>query len=213
MIGTDSRIGGKFLKASVGFGGSCLTKDVLHLIYLCETLGLNEVAQYWQSVLDINELQKKRFSYSIISNMFNNLNYKKIAILGVTFKKNTNDIRESAALDIASNLLKEGAILYIYDPKASEIQFRNYLASFGYISNVDEKSIKWCENAYEACEDCHAAVILTEWDEFTKLDYELIYTKMVKPAYIFDGRNLLSKENLEKIGFKTCFIGKSNDLN
>jgi len=211
MVGADSRIGGKFLKSSVGFGGSCLMKDVLHMIYLCETLGLSEVANYWQAVLDINELQKKRFSYSIITSMFNNLNEKKIAILGVTFKKNTNDIRESAALDIANNLLKEGALLNIYDPKASEQQFRNHMYSLGHVANPEDKSIKWFDNAYEACESCHAIVVLTEWDEFTKLDYQNIFNKMAKPAYVFDGRNLLNKEHLEKIGYKTVFIGKTNN--
>lgn len=118
-VGLDSRIGSKFLQASVGFGGSCFQKDILNLVYICEGLNLPEVAAYWQQVIDMNEYQKSRFSAKVVESLFNTVTDKRIAMLGFAFKKNTGDTRESPAIHVAKTLLDEGAVLHIYDPKVS----------------------------------------------------------------------------------------------
>merc|ERR1711998_360238 len=118
-IGVDSRIGPKFLKASVGFGGSCFQKDILNLVYLCRSFGLPEVADYWNQVIIMNDYQKKRFASLMVSSMFNTVSGKKIAILGFAFKKDTGDTRETPAIDVCNKLLAEKAKLAIYDPKVS----------------------------------------------------------------------------------------------
>lgn len=210
-IGTDSRIGPKFLRASVGFGGSCFQKDILNLVYLCEHFGLPEVADYWEQVIIMNDYQKHRFSQKIVKTLFNTVSDKKIAILGFAFKKDTNDTRESAAIYICQDLLEEGAQISIYDPQVTAMQIftdlkhRRVLPD-GRISN----RIEIAENAYEACKDAHAMVILTEWDAFKidALDYNLIYKEMEKPAFLFDGRNILDLKQMRDMGFEAYGIGK-----
>jgi len=202
-IGTDSRIGPKFLKASVGFGGSCFQKDILNLVYLCEHFGLPEVAAYWNSVIEMNDHQKRRFARRIVSTMFNTVSDKKIAVLGFAFKKDTNDTRESAAIYVCKDLLEEQAKLTIYDPKVPESQIRHDLGR-----SDDDDSITVCADAYEATHDAHAIVVLTEWDEFKSLDYQKIYDAMHLPAFLFDGRNILDLEALREIGFEASGIGK-----
>ena len=205
-IGKDSRIGSKFLKSSVGFGGSCFQKDLLNLVYLCEHFGLPEVAQYWRSVIGMNDWQKRRFSNRIINSLFNTVSGKRIAILGFAFKKDTNDTRESPAIYVGRDLLEEEASLAIYDPKVTSDQI--YL-DLGVKSEPNrEEKIEVCSDAYEAVEGAHALAILTEWDEFRDLDYRKIYDRMMKPAFIFDGRNIANRKELIDIGFKVYAIGR-----
>lgn len=208
-IGTDSRIGSKFLKASVGFGGSCFQKDILNLVYICRSLGLDEVGNYWQGVIDINNYQKRRFSEKIISTLFNTVAGKKIAFLGWAFKKDTNDTRETAALYVADYLIEETANIHVFDPKVSAIQMQTDL---NYLGTRDEnKNIRHLiteDEPYSACKNSHAVAILTEWDEFRDYDWDRIFKSMKKPAFVFDGRNILDKKKLESIGFKVYQIGK-----
>lgn len=202
-IGTDSRIGPKFLKSSVGFGGSCFQKDILNLVYLCEHFGLPDVAAYWNGVIEMNDYQKHRFARRVVSTLFNTVSDKKIAVLGFAFKKDTNDTRESAAIYICSDLLDEQAALSIYDPKVSDEQIRRDL-------NIDsaDARVTVCQDAYEATRDAHAILVLTEWDAFKELDYQKIFDSMHQPAFLFDGRNLLDLEALRKIGFEASGIGQ-----
>jgi UDPglucose 6-dehydrogenase len=202
-IGTDSRIGPKFLRASVGFGGSCFQKDILNLVYLCEHFGLPEVAAYWNSVIEMNNYQKRRFAHRVISSMFNTVSDKKIAVLGFAFKKDTNDTRESAAIYVCKDLLEEQANIAIYDPQVAEAKIRQDLQLA-----EDDKSVTVCPDAYAATKDAHAILILTEWDEFKELDFQKIYDQMNLPAFLFDGRNLIESEALRKIGFEVYDIGR-----
>ncbi|MFW6217530.1 MAG: UDP-glucose 6-dehydrogenase [Verrucomicrobiota bacterium] len=202
-IGTDSRIGPKFLKSSVGFGGSCFQKDILNLVYLCEYFGLPEVAAYWNSVIEMNDYQKHRFARRVVSTMFNTVSDKKIAVLGFAFKKDTNDTRESAAIYICRDLLEEQANLAIYDPKVEAKQIHQDLE----IDAADAR-VAICKDAYEAALDAHAILVLTEWDEFKELDFKKIHDHMNLPAFLFDGRNLLDLEALREIGFEASGIGR-----
>ena len=207
-IGLDSRIGNKFLKASVGFGGSCFQKDILNLVYIAKSYGLNEVADYWEQVIIMNEHQKRRFAQNIVKTLYNTIYGKKIAFLGWAFKKDTNDTRESAAIYVADYLLNEKANIAVYDPKVEANQIYedlNYLNTR--MPNENEEMLKVVDNAYEACKKAHAIAILTEWDEFKNYDWQKIYDKMLKPAFVFDGRNILNKNELEKIGFTYLPIG------
>jgi UDPglucose 6-dehydrogenase len=207
-IGMDTRIGSKFLKASVGFGGSCFQKDILNLVYIAKSYGLNEVADYWEQVIIMNDHQKRRFAKNIIRTLYNTVSGKKIAFLGWAFKKDTNDTRESAAIYVADDLLSEQAKISVYDPKveANQIYFDlNYLETRSKEEN--SKGITIETNPYEACKDSHAIAILTEWDEFKEYDWQKIYDNMLKPAFVFDGRNILDGKALEKIGFKYQGIG------
>lgn len=202
-IGTDSRIGSKFLKSSVGFGGSCFQKDVLNLVYLCGHFGLPEVASYWDHVIKMNDWQKHRFAERVVRTLFNTVTGKRIAILGFAFKKDTNDTRESAAIYVCKDLLEERAHLAIYDPKVKPTQIRTDLGI-----PEDSQNITFATSAEEAAKGAHALLVLTEWDEFKTLDFEKIYQNMLKPAWIFDGRNILDRPKLEQVGFKVYSIGK-----
>ena len=207
-IGMDSRIGSKFLKASVGFGGSCFQKDILNLVYIAKSYGLNEVADYWEQVIIMNDHQKRRFSNNIVQTLYNTVADKKIAFLGWAFKKDTNDTRESAAIYVANDLINEQAKIAVYDPKVSR---KKILSDLDYLetrtAEENEKSIITFDNPYEACANAHAIAVLTEWDEFIDYDWQNIYDSMQKPAFIFDGRNILNKIKLEKIGFVYQAIG------
>ena len=207
-IGMDSRIGSKFLKASVGFGGSCFQKDILNLVYISKAFGLNEVADYWEQVIIMNDHQKRRFSKNIVQTLYNTVSGKKITFLGWAFKKDTNDTRESAAIYVADDLINEQANIALFDPKVAQKQVLsdlNYLATREATDN--EKHIKSYSNPYEACANAHAIAVLTEWDEFKAYDWEKIYDSMLKPAFVFDGRNLLDGERLKSIGFVYQSIG------
>ena len=207
-IGMDSRIGSKFLKSSVGFGGSCFQKDILNLVYISKSLGLNEVADYWNQVIIINDHQKRRFGNNILKSLHGTVANKKITFFGWAFKKNTNDSRESAAIYVAKQLLNEKAILQIYDPKVSEKQILSDLKNLNVdMDFINSKKVICLNNPYDAVGDSHAIAILTEWDEFIHYDWKKIFEKMKKPAFIFDGRNILNRESVEKVGFVYKGIG------
>jgi len=199
-IGMDSRLGNKFLNSSVGWGGSCFKKDILNLVYLCRHYGLDEVANYWEAVVSINEYQKERFALTILSAMFNTLAGKKICLFGFAFKANTGDTRESPAIFIAKKLIEEKAELVITDPRA----LNNAKID---LNGIDGK-ISYIEDPYEASDGCDAIAVMTEWEIYKNLDFEKIYQSMVKPAFIFDGRNILNHKRLFDIGFNVFPIGK-----
>ena len=204
-IGADSRIGPKFLKASIGFGGSCFEKDILNLVYLCEHFGLPEAAQYWESVLQMNDWQKQRFADQIVDSFFNTINDKVISILGFAFKKDTNDTRKSPAIDVCKRLLEEKATLLIYDPKVEPTKIYDALET-----DEENSNVVICSDPNQTFEKAQAIIVLTEWDEFKDIDYEIAYQAMQKPAWIFDGRNILDHKKLTEIGFKVRSIGKPN---
>jgi UDPglucose 6-dehydrogenase len=203
-IGRDSRIGPKFLRASVGFGGSCFQKDILNLVYLCEHFGLPEVAAYWESVVRMNEWQKGRFTRKIVSTLFNTVSGKRIAVLGFAFKKDTNDTRESAAISVVRGLLEENATVVVYDPKVPEADIRRDVLG----PDQTDGRLVVAASAQEAAAGAHGLAVLTEWDEFKALDFRAIYAGMQKPAFVFDGRNVLPRAELEGIGFRVFAIGK-----
>lgn len=203
-IGKDSRIGPKFLKASVGFGGSCFQKDILNLVYLCQHFGLPEVAAYWEHVVQMNDFQKRRFAAKIVDSLFNTVADKRIAVLGFAFKKDTNDTRESAAINVVRDLLAEQAKVVVYDPKVPAAEIVSDTLGKG--NSTPRLTV--ASTVYEACVGAHAVAIVTEWDEFKKLDFEKIYSSMMKPAFVFDGRNIVDLAKLRTIGFRAFGIGK-----
>ncbi|WP_179019478.1 nucleotide sugar dehydrogenase [Winogradskyella forsetii] len=208
-IGMDSRIGPKFLNASIGFGGSCFQKDILNLVYIARSYGLNAVADYWEQVIILNDHQKQRFSDNLISTLYNTVSGKKIAMLGWAFKKDTNDTRESAAIYVADHLLNEQAHIAVYDPKVNDIKVQADLNYLNTRSKEENKELVTSfENPYEATKDAHAIAIMTEWDEFKTYDWQKIYDNMKKPAFIFDGRNILDQKEMAAIGFEYSSIGK-----
>lgn len=200
-IGQDSRIGAKFLKAGVGFGGSCFKKDILNLVYICHSYGLNEVAEYWESVVKINEWQERRFIRTMLESMFNTVAGKKIALFGGAFKADTGDTRESPALFVARGLLEERAQVVITDPQA--------------LDNVREDlkdittNLRFEADPYRAAEGAHAIAILTDWKLYKDLDYQRIVQSMIHPPFLFDGRNLLDHKQLFALGFNVYAIGKA----
>jgi UDPglucose 6-dehydrogenase len=207
-IGMDTRIGSKFLKASVGFGGSCFQKDILNLVYIAQSYGLKEVADYWEQVIIMNDHQKRRFATNIIKTLYNTVSGKKIAFLGWAFKKDTNDTRESAAIYVADDLLAEQANIAVYDPKVKANQIQFDLKELGNRTDAENEAlVTVTDSVYDTCKDAHAIAVLTEWDEFKTYDWQRIYDNMQKPAFVFDGRNLLDREALEQIGFLYQGIG------
>jgi len=198
-IGADRRIGPHFLRAGVGFGGSCFQKDILNLVYLCETSGLPEVARYWETVVQMNEYQKQRFVRRMVGAMFDTLAHKRIAVFGVAFKANTGDTRESPALQVCRELLAEHAQVCVTDPQAIASARRDLGEA---VSGLSFES-----DPYAAARGAHAIALLTEWAEYAELDYERIYAGMEKPAFLFDGRNHLDAERLYRIGFNVYSIG------
>lgn len=214
-VGSDYRIGKYFLRSSVGFGGSCFQKDVLNLVYLCESFGLTEVASYWQAVIDMNDYQKNRFAIKMVRTMFNTVTGKHIALLGFAFKKDTGDTRETAAAYVAKTLLEERAKIRVYDPKVTA---ETMFTEFKYTCHVTEETVEGLhdligmdDDPYTACKGAHALAVMTEWDEFKTYDYARIYASMKKPAFVFDGRNILDHAALRKIGFEVYAIGKHDD--
>lgn len=199
-IGMDSRIGSKFLNVSVGFGGSCFKKDILNLVYIAESYGLKEVAQYWESVIKINEYQQSRFVHQMIKVMFNTVAGKRIALFGFAFKKDTGDTRESAAIYVAKQLLEERAQVVITDPEALHNAKKDLAES--------ADRIIFESDPYEAAKGAHAIAVMTEWDLYKKLNYKKIFNSMESPAFIFDGRNVVDHEKLYEIGYNVFRIGK-----
>ncbi len=219
-IGMDSRIGAKFLKSSVGFGGSCFQKDILNLVYLCHHFGLPEAADYWEQVVILNDYQKRRFAKNIINKLFNTVSGKQIALLGWAFKKDTNDTRESAAIYVADELLQDRAKIQVYDPRVTaeqvyadleylQIHRRTDVDKYEALSSEEIRSLVTVHNeAYTAMDDAHAVAILTEWEEFKTYNWNKVYEGMKKPAFIFDGRNIIDEKTLTTIGFDVYAIGK-----
>jgi UDPglucose 6-dehydrogenase len=199
-VGMDSRIGSRFLCASVGFGGSCFKKDILNLVYISENYGLTEVARYWESVIALNEWQEHRFVHQMLRVMFNTVAGKRIALFGFAFKADTGDTRESPAIHVARTLLEEQADLVITDPKAIP-NARHDLAAFA-------ERVSFTQSPYEAARGAHAIAVMTEWEQYRGLDYKRIYRSMEKPAFVFDGRNLLDHRKLFDIGFSVFPIGR-----
>ena len=217
-VGKDSRIGSKFLKASVGFGGSCFQKDILNLVYLCQQYGLDEVADYWQGVISINDYQKNRFANRIQQALFNTVKGKKIAFWGWAFKKDTNDTRESAAIYVADQLIAEGAEIVVYDPKVSLTRMYMDLQTLWEYRGETEKEINGklaklhsVDSAEAACTKAHALAVITDWDVFQAQDFETIFNQMEKPAFVFDGRKILNHNQLQSIGFTAYEIGKATE--
>jgi len=200
-IGKDTRIGAKFLRAGVGFGGSCFRKDILNLVYICQSYGLTEIAEYWESVIRINEWQQRRFVRTMLESMFNTIAGKKIAVLGFAFKADTGDTRESPAIAIARSLLEEHADVVVSDPKALD-NAREDLKDVptGLCFEVDP---------YRATDGAHAVALLTDWQLYRDLDYERIFQSMEQPAFLFDGRNILDHKKLFDLGFNVFAIGKA----
>jgi len=211
-VGADSRIGPKFLRSSVGFGGSCFQKDILNLVYICRSLGLSEVANYWEQVIMLNDYQKRRFADNIITKLYNTVSDKKIAFLGWAFKKDTNDTRETPAMYIADQLIDDHACIHAYDPKVTERQMHEDLNHLNTRTESENDERLTVENdPYQAAYNAHAIAVLTEWDEFKDYNWKKIYDNMKKPAFIFDGRIILDIEKLMDLGFKVYQIGKSLD--
>jgi UDPglucose 6-dehydrogenase len=209
-IGFDSRIGPKFLNASVGFGGSCFQKDILNLVYIARSYGLTEVANYWEQVIIANDYQKSRFAENIISSLYNTISGKKIVIYGWAFKKDTNDTRESAAIAVTDALLEERAEIIVYDPKVTKERIFADLDYLNTRSPEENRALVTVTNdPIKATEEAHAIAILTEWDEFKTYDWKTIYKKMLKPAFVFDGRRLLDSTAMKTIGFNYYKIGQS----
>jgi UDPglucose 6-dehydrogenase len=200
-IGKDSRIGAKFLKAGVGFGGSCFKKDILNLVYICHGYGLTEVAEFWESVIKINGWQENRFIRTMLENMFNTVAGKRIALFGFAFKADTGDTRESPALVIARGLLEERAQVVITDPKALDNARQD-------LHDVKE-GLSFEADPYCAAEGAHAVALLTDWKLYQDLDYQRILRSMERPAFLFDGRNLLDHKKLFELGFNVFAIGKA----
>ncbi|PFH51176.1 hypothetical protein AMATHDRAFT_59677 [Amanita thiersii Skay4041] len=208
-VGFDSRVGSKFLKASVGFGGSCFQKDILNLVYLAESCHLPEVAAYWRQVVEMNEYQKKRFSKRVVDTLFNTITGKRIAVLGFAFKADTGDTRESAAISLIRDFQAEQANVAVYDPKVEPEQIWFDLAEVnpGVSMETIQQQVTICSSALEACKGAEAVVIATEWREFNEIDWEAVYQNMNKPAFVFDGRLVLDAKRLSEIGFKVTTIG------
>ena len=211
-IGMDQRIGPHHLQAGVGFGKSRFRKDISSLVYLCQSFGLQECATYWQSVITINEFQKRRFAHKIVRYMFQTVTHKKLCMLGYAFKKNTGDVRETPSMYVLNDLLQEEAYVHIYDPK---VKRQDMLAELDTVCgvnadntpNLDQMAVT-AKDPYAACHQAHAILLLTDWDEFKTYDYAKLYQNMTKPAFLFDGRNLLDHEELRRIGFEVHAIGK-----
>ncbi|KPA12018.1 UDP-glucose 6-dehydrogenase [Candidatus Magnetomorum sp. HK-1] len=201
-VAADSRIGDKFLKSGIGFGGSCFKKDILSLVYISKMYHLDFVANYFENIIHMNTYQQHRFVINVIKSMFNSVAGQKICIFGAAFKPNTNDTRESPSIFIAKKLLEEKSNLVISDPKALEKMKEELKDTSGTVSYI--------QDPYEAVKGCNAIIIITEWEQYINLDYNQIYKNMIKPAFLFDGRNIVDRENCFKIGFNVYSIGKKS---
>ncbi len=213
-IGTDTRIGNKFLKSGPGFGGSCFKKDILNLVYLCRFFGLENISNYWESVVNLNSWNQNRITEIVVNKLFGTLAEKKIVLLGFAFKANTNDTRESSAITISKNLLIEGADLKIHDPQVSEKQISielekvlNNEVNTSFESEFSKFSFEKVDDIYDAFIDADAIIVVTEWEEYSKLDWEKISRLMRHPAWVFDTRSIVNKEEVLKTNINLWNIG------
>jgi UDPglucose 6-dehydrogenase len=208
-IGADTRLGNRFLQASVGFGGSCFQKDIYNLVYIAESLGLPHVSNYFNQVVEMNNFTRRRFAENIVRRMFSNLTRKRICVLGFAFKADTGDTRESSAISICEFLIEERAVAAVYDPLVTKAQMEFDLkyANPKLSKEMLDEHLVVCGDPYEAAREAHAVVLLTEWAEFKTIDYAKLYASMIKPAFFFDGRNLIDRKLLRSIGFCTHGIG------
>ncbi len=206
-IGMDTRIGNSFLKTSVGFGGSCFQKDILNLVYISRSLGLQRVADYWEQILIINNHQRDRFTNKIVENIKIQNLAPKVLLLGWSFKKNTNDSRESASIYVANNLLNKNIGIDIYDPKVRQKQINLDLSNLN--SSYNKSLVNIINDPFLNISNYNSIAIMTEWDEFKNFDWEAVYKKIKKPAFIFDGRNILNLDLINKIGFNYFGLGRN----
>ncbi len=214
-IGTDTRIGDKFLNAGPGFGGSCFKKDILNLVYLSEFFGLPEVSQYWGEVIKMNEWQRRRISELIVSKLFGTITAKRIGILGFSFKANTNDTRDSSAIQICKDLLNEGCNLIIYDPKVEKKQIEKDL-SFDIFNRqekfrdkAEENNLIVAKNIYDVFDSSDCVVVMTEWSHFSEINWDLASKKMRKPGWVFDTRNIVDQKKVQKSGLNLWVVGRN----
>ena len=212
-IGTDKRIGNKFLKSGPGFGGSCFKKDILNLIYICNHYGLSEVSEYWQKVIDINNWQTRRISDLVVEKLFNTISRKKICILGFSFKENTNDTRESPAIKICRELLKEGCKLSIYDPKVNcdQIESDLGLPKSNFLSENDDSEWIFSDSIINAAKNSDAILVLTEWEEFKHINWQILSTSMRKPSWVFDTRIIINKKEVQSSGINIWQLGSGSE--
>ncbi len=211
-VGFDTRIGSKFLSSGPGFGGSCFKKDILNLVYLSRYYGLNEVAEYWEQIIKINDWQKKRISKLIVEKLFGTVTQKKIVILGFAFKANTNDTRESPSITVVKDLIENGAQIIISDPKVTSEQISKDLSKKEYKKEVNSEVGFWqfSKDIYEAVVNADAIVLLTEWDEYKDLDWNSISKKMRAPSWVFDARSIANKKEIKKAGINFWSIGNGS---
>ena len=206
-IGTDSRIGSKFLSAGPGFGGSCFQKDILNLVYLCRHFGLPEVADYWESVVRLNTWQQHRIARLVVEKLFGTVTGKRLAVLGFAFKANTNDTREAPAIRVCADLLEEGAHLQIHDPKVDAAQMARDLKRDA--SEMPDSSGSWCrsESVEAALAGADAVLIMTEWDQYRTLDWDALASRMRRPAWVFDARAVTESQQVRAAGLNLWKVG------
>ncbi|RYD06110.1 hypothetical protein N752_06160 [Desulforamulus aquiferis] len=191
-VGMDRRIGDQFLKAGLGYGGSCFPKDTRGLDFLSTLKG--HTFNLLKAVIEVNTRQRI-LAVRKLCNSLGSLHGKKIGVLGLTFKPDTDDIRESPALEIIKFLLDEGAQVTAYDPMAN-------------ISKLNSMDFNLCLDAMSAASGCHALVLATEWPEFINLDWGAVQKEMREPFLILDGRNSLNAQNMSVLGFQYVGMGK-----
>ena len=212
-IGTDCRIGTKFLKSGPGFGGSCFKKDILNLVYLSEYFGLPEVSQYWMGVVNINNWQRRRIFELVVTKLFGTITGKKIGILGFSFKSNTNDTRESSAIQICEELLNEGSNLIIYDPKVTKEQIEKDLSfkceNFDANIHSEGNSFVVVNNIYDVFNQTDCIVVMTEWNDFSEIDWDIASKKMRKPGWVFDTRNIIDHAKVKESGLNSWSLGQN----
>ncbi len=209
-IGADSRIGTKFLNAGPGFGGSCFQKDLLNMIYLSRFYGLEEVANYWEQVILLNEWQKKRISKLIIETFYGTVSLKKIGVLGFAFKSNTNDTRESPSISIVNELLENGASVVIHDPKVSEKQISKFFDNekIGQSNSNFEGRWRYTSDLNLLFKDADAIIILTEWEDYLHIKWKIMSKLMRKPSWLFDTRGIVEEEKLNGSNINFWRVGK-----
>ena len=192
----DPRTGGR-IYAGVGYGGSCFPKDVRALDHLGLTSGAN--VELLRSVININNRQRLLPLYALRERFDANMAGLRVAVLGLSFKPDTDDIREAPSLDLIRALVDEGAVVSAYDPEAMEAA-RPHLPG----------EVRLTENALEAANQAQAVVLITEWQQFVNADWRDIARSMRPPRFVFDGRNALDAADMQRLGFEYAGVGRNN---